>query len=91
MPHDSHSLLDRGRTIDARQPATRRPPPLPQRDPCAEDCKPVCPACGGLDCLCRPRFFPGQLLSDDDLNRLSRYIVDKNKLHNRYLHGWGVA
>jgi hypothetical protein len=91
MPHDSHSLLDRGRTIDARQPATRRPPPLPQRDPCAEDCKPVCPACGGLDCLCRPRFFPGQLLTDDDLNRLSRYIVDKNKLHNRYLHGWGVA
>lgn len=51
----------------------------------------VCPACGGLQCLCRPRFFAGQLLTEEDLNRLERYIVEKNKLHNRYLHGWGVA
>jgi hypothetical protein len=47
--------------------------------------------CGGLECLCRPRFFAGQLLTEADLNRLERYIVDKNKLHNRYLHGWGVV
>ena len=51
----------------------------------------VCPACGGLQCLCRPRFFAGQLLTEDDLNRLERYVVEKNKLHNRYLHGWGAA
>ena len=38
-----------------------------------------------------PRFFPGQLLTDEDLNRLDHYIVEKNKLHNRYLHGWGVV
>ena len=50
-----------------------------------------CPVCGGLECLCRPRFFAGQLLTEDDLNRLERYIIDKNKLHNRYLHGWGVV
>lgn len=50
-----------------------------------------CPVCGGLECLCRPRFFAGQLLTDDDLNRLERYIIEKNKLHNRYLHGWGVV
>ncbi len=50
-----------------------------------------CPVCGGLECLCRPRFFPGQLLTDEDLNRLDRYIVEKNKLHNRYLFGWGVV
>jgi hypothetical protein len=31
------------------------------------------------------------LLTDEDLNRLDRYIVEKNKLHNRYLHGWGVV
>jgi hypothetical protein len=30
-------------------------------------------------------------LTEDDLNRLDRYIVEKNKLHNRYLHGWGVV
>jgi hypothetical protein len=52
---------------------------------------PVCPACGGLECLCRPRFFAGQLLTEEDLNRLDYYIVAKNRLHNRYLVGWGVA
>ncbi|MFN7931262.1 MAG: hypothetical protein U0Y68_25700 [Blastocatellia bacterium] len=51
----------------------------------------TCPVCGGLECLCRPRFFAGQLLTEDDLNRLDRYIVAKHRLHNRYLHGWGVA
>ncbi len=52
---------------------------------------PVCPACGRPECLCRPRFFAGQLLTEEDLNRLDRYIREKNKLHNRYLHGWGVV
>ncbi len=51
----------------------------------------VCPACGELECLCRPRFFAGQLLSEEDLNRLDRYIQGKNRLHNRYVHGWGVV
>src|ERR671912_723049 len=50
-----------------------------------------CPTCGGLQCLCRPRFFAGQLLTDETLNQLDHYIVEKNKLHNRYLHGWGVV
>ena len=50
-----------------------------------------CPSCGGLECLCRPRFFAGQLLTEDDLNRLEGYMLDKNKLHNRYLFGWGVV
>ncbi|GLQ89923.1 hypothetical protein [Dyella flagellata] len=55
------------------------------------DTTPACPACGGLECLCRPRFFAGQLLTDEDLNRLDHYIVAKNRLHNRYLVGTGVA
>ncbi|HTX91833.1 MAG TPA: hypothetical protein VMC09_11530 [Anaerolineales bacterium] len=50
-----------------------------------------CPECGSLECLCRPRFFDGQLLSADDLTRLENYIVKKNRLHNRYLNGWGVV
>jgi len=58
----------------------------PNQDPCTP-----CPVCGGLECLCRPRFFAGQLLTEADLNRLDHYIVEKNKLHNRYIHGWGVA
>jgi hypothetical protein len=55
------------------------------------DPAPACPACGGLQCLCRPRFFAGQLLTEDDLNRLDDYIVAKNRLHNRHLVGWGVS
>lgn len=55
------------------------------------DPAPVCPSCGGLECLCRPRFFAGQLLTDEDLNRLDHYLQAKNRLHNRFLHGWGVA
>ena len=76
-------MLTRNPWTDA--PSRQRP------DPCADDCTTACPACGGLKCLCRPHFFPGQLLSDEDLNRLEQYVVDKNKLRNRYLHGWGVA
>src|SRR5689334_1481208 len=73
----------------AKAAPTKRP--RQRADPCADECLPVCPACGGLKCLCRPRFFPGQLLTDEDLNRLEHYIVEKNRLHNRYLVGWGVA
>ncbi|MEO0423484.1 MAG: hypothetical protein AAF184_14200 [Pseudomonadota bacterium] len=50
-----------------------------------------CPDCGALECLCRPRFFAGQLLSEEDLNRLDYYIRKKHQLHNRNLHGWGVV
>lgn len=83
MPPDTHHL-DRPKTGPDHRPVTNRP------DPCADN-RPACPACGGLECLCRPRFFPGQLLTDEDLNRLEGYVVNKNKLHARYLHGWGVA
>jgi hypothetical protein len=58
--------------------------------PADPSCQP-CPDCGGLECLCRPRFFAGQLLSEQDLNRLDDYIMAKNRLHNRYLVGWGVV
>jgi hypothetical protein len=56
-----------------------------------QECPPPCPACGGLECFCRPHFFAGQLLTDEDLNLLDHYIVEKNKLHNRYLHGHGIV
>lgn len=58
--------------------------------PAGPACQP-CPDCGGLECLCRPRFFAGQLLTEQDLNRLEQYIVAKNQLHNRYLVGHGVV
>jgi len=50
-----------------------------------------CPACIGLDCFERPRFFAGQLLTEAELGGQMEYVLDKNRLHNRYLHGWGVV
>src|SRR5712672_3146475 len=50
-----------------------------------------CPACTGLQCLDRTRFFAGQLLTEADLNNDQSYWLAKSRLHNRYLHGWGVA
>ena len=55
-------------------------------DPCCG-----CPACRGLECLERPRFFAGQLLTEAELNSEQAYVIAKNRLHNRYLHGWGVV
>ena len=39
----------------------------------------------------RPRFFPGQLLTEDDLEQLVSYTMAKNRLHNRFLFGEGVV
>lgn len=39
----------------------------------------------------RPRFFAGQLLDEQDLQRLECYIVEKQRWQNRHFHGWGVV
>jgi hypothetical protein len=39
----------------------------------------------------RPRFFAGQLLTEDDLQLLGDYVVAKHRLHNRFLFGEGVV
>jgi hypothetical protein len=76
-----------------RYPFLGNPQPQMQAQTGTAGCSPPppCPACGGLTCLCRPRFFAGQVLTEADLNRLEQYVIDKNRLHNRYLHGWGVV
>lgn len=48
-------------------------------------------SCDGLQCLCRPRFFDGQLITAKDFTRLDQYQVAKDRMHNRYLHGVGVV
>jgi hypothetical protein len=58
----------------------------------AARCKPkTCPRCGGQECIERPRFFCGQLLTDKDLDAAQHYVMAKNRLHNRYLVGKGVV
>jgi hypothetical protein len=44
-----------------------------------------------VECFERPRFFGGQLLTDKDLDAAQRYVIEKNRLHNRYLVGTGVV
>ena len=51
----------------------------------------TCTVCTGLQCLERPRFFAGQLLTDTELTGEQAYVLAKSRLHNRYLHGWGVV
>lgn len=52
-------------------------------------------SCGGIGCqtdtMIRPRFFAGQLLTEDDLQSLEDYVLAKNRLHNRHLFGAGVV
>lgn len=50
-----------------------------------------CPTCRGLATFERPLFGAGQILTAADLTSLQDYVRAKNRLHNRYLHGWGVA
>jgi len=52
---------------------------------------PKCPVCHGLECLCRPRYSSGMLLTEADLTAEQEYVIKKNRLHNLYLHGWGVV
>ena len=55
-------------------------------------------SCNGAGCVAcatqsyvRPNFFAGQLLTEDDLQSLSEYVVAKNRLHNRHLFGPGIV
>ena len=51
-----------------------------------------CPVCAGLACQERPRYFAGQLLTETELNSEQAYtLLAKNRLHNRYLHGYGIV
>jgi hypothetical protein len=61
----------------------------PPRTTTTQQC--CCPACAGLECLDRTRFFSGQLLTEADLNNEQSYWLAKSRLHNRYLIGWGIV
>lgn len=39
----------------------------------------------------RPRYFPRQLITPDDLILEQDYFRNRLRLHNRLLHGWGVV
>lgn len=39
----------------------------------------------------RPRYYPRQLITSEDLTLEQDYFRSKLRAHNRYLHGWGVV
>jgi hypothetical protein len=45
----------------------------------------------GTHGLQRPRFFPRQLVTPDELNLAGEYVLERLRRHNRLLHGWGVV
>lgn len=43
------------------------------------------------DSLARPRFFTGKLITAEDFTQEQQYVLDKQKRHNRSLHGFGLV
>jgi len=39
----------------------------------------------------RPRYYPRQMITADDLSLDQEYERNRRRLHNRMLHGWGVV
>ena len=58
--------------------------------PCPCGCAPCEPSCCGLECLVRPHYFCGQLLTDTDLTALVDWSRARFAL-SRYRDGWGVV
>jgi hypothetical protein len=48
-------------------------------------------ACDDPAGLVRTRFFAGQLVGPADFTQDQRYFREKQRRHNRMLHGWGVV
>src|SRR2546425_8060578 len=52
---------------------------------CSESC--VCES----TVLCRPRYFPRQLITPEEMILEAQYFRDKLRRHNCLMHGWGVV
>jgi hypothetical protein len=72
----------RGLTVPTKEAADERR--------CSCGCAPCEGTCCQFDCIVRPRFFCGQLLTDADLSAMLKWARDRFGL-SRYRHGWGVV
>ncbi len=64
--------------------------PKTNSKPCNCGCRECESVSCQLDCLVQPRFFHGQVLSDQDLTQLLHWTQSKLRL-NRFRDGWGVV
>lgn len=67
----------KAKKIDYTKPA----PASPQRECLPCDIPP----------FCRNNYYTGKLLTQRDLTAEQRYLIDKSRLHQLALHGWGVV
>lgn len=90
------------RTTTAELRTTTRAAPAARRGGCAGcgapaggtcSCQDACVpcGCGKLNCLCRPSWFAGMVLRDEDLQRLDRYIIERFRRVNLQFFGPGVV
>lgn len=47
--------------------------------------------CCDIPAFCRNNYYRGKLLTERDFSDEQRYGIDKLRLHNLSLHGWGVV
>jgi hypothetical protein len=69
---------------------TQTATPKTNGHPCNCRCEECSSQCCELECLIQPRFYCGQLLTDQDLTVLLDWVKAKTGLA-RYRHGWGVV
>jgi hypothetical protein len=79
-------------TTASPQAATKKQYPIASIETCCRcGCAKEACRCCELICFERPDYHCGHLLTDADLSLQVRYVAEKNKLHNRTLHGEGVV
>ena len=72
------------------QPMTRQPSAGYAKSR-VNPCGPNGHTCFPFGVLERPRYFPRQLITPDELGLAAEYFRDRLRRHNLYLHGWGVV
>ena len=71
-----------GMTIDHVDPHAKG------HDAGRQDCS--CDDCGAIETE-RNRYFHGKFMTPRDFRQEQAYVVSRQRLHNRALHGWGVV
>src|SRR4029450_9529922 len=89
MNHGTESSAGTGTTSYAPSAKTRAGQPA--KGPCMPPEREAPSTCCQLVCFERPHYFCGHLLTDDDLTKEQRYVIEKQKLYHRTLHGHGIV
>ena len=81
----------RRKTIDRRIHHTIGVTKVPEATENQTVNSPPATACGHVPDFTRLRYFHGRALGALDLRREQAYFLEKDRLRNRMLHGWGIV